>query len=75
VGNNAAVNSLIIRQQINHSSTIKIKLIYQRNELIFLVNISPKREPISNASNLKGGLCLRDYALWKNDLDGLNFNS
>ena len=36
---------------------------------------SPRREPISNVSNLKEGFYRRSYALWKNDLNGLSFNS
>ena len=36
---------------------------------------SPRREPISNVSDLKEGFYRRSDALWKNDLNGLNFNS
>ena len=36
---------------------------------------SPRREPISNVSDLKEGFYRRSYALQKNDLNGLNFNS
>ena len=36
---------------------------------------SPRREPISNMSDLKEGFYRRSDALWKNDLNGLNFNS
>ena len=39
------------------------------------MEVDPRREPISNAGNLKKGSCHKSYKLWKNCLNGLSFDS
>ena len=41
----------------------------------FWAEANPRREPISNVSNLRKGPCHRSYTLWKNGLNSLSFDS
>ena len=45
------------------------------NRLDFSAKANPKREPISNTSNLKKGSCHRSYTLWRKGINGLSFDS
>ena len=45
------------------------------NRLDFSAKANPKREPISNTSNLKKGSCHRSYTLWRKGINGLSLNS
>jgi len=45
------------------------------NRLDFSAEADPKREPISNAGNLRKGSRHRSYTLWRKGIHGLSFNS
>jgi len=45
------------------------------SRLGFSTEANPRREPISNVSNLKKGSYRRSYTLWKNGLNSLSFDS
>jgi len=54
---------------------MKEKLVYHKSKLSFSTYGKPRRESIPKVSNLKEAFCHKSYALWKNDLHGLSFNS
>ena len=61
-------NNLITKQQTNHprSMNSKRKTCQPEGRLSFLVEMDPRRKPISNVSNLKEGFYRKSYTFWKN---------
>ena len=45
------------------------------SKLGFSKEANPRRDPISNVSDLRKGSCHRSYTLWKNGLNALSFDS
>ena len=72
------VNNSITEQWVNHpinKTSKKGKACPPDNRLDFLVEANLKREPISNANNLKKGSRHIGYTLWRKGLNGLRFDS
>ena len=53
----------------------KRKTCLPNSRLGFSAEAHPRREPISNVSNLRKGSYHRSYTLWKNGLNSLSFDS